>query len=79
MYRVLVPIDDEDRAGAQADAVANLPGGVDTMVTLLRVCPSRGEAAAMDVTKTASGALAAGVAVVRKRHAGRHRRRDRSR
>jgi len=60
MYQVLVPIDDdEDRTGAQAEAVANLPGGDDTMVTLLRVCSSRGEAAAMDVTKTASGALAA--------------------
>ncbi len=59
MYRVLVPVDgDEDRAGAQADAVANLPGGDETMVTLLRVCSSRGEAAAMDVSKTASGALA---------------------
>jgi nucleotide-binding universal stress UspA family protein len=58
MYRVLMPIDDnEDRATTQAEAVADLPGEVEAIV--MRVYGDAREAGEDTATDTESGAAAA--------------------
>lgn len=50
MYRVLLPIDESDeRATAQAQAVASLPGDEDVVVTLLHVYQGMDESGLPDV------------------------------
>lgn len=59
MYRVLLPIDESDeRATAQAQAVASLPGGEDVVVTLLHVYDGVDESGVPDVLELSAAKAA---------------------